>query len=209
MNTILQRLNLEITPIIAYGLVFLAVILAGVGLDRLSTLEKDIETKVAAAKNELIILEGIKDTDIWADRLALSLNARQSADNKMWTGPTSGVIAARLQQTLRNISKAHNIQNIRLRIDPEPTNVDTVQVLAFDLQGAAPETRTTVDILSGFASHPQIILIKEATITNTVRNRPPTHINISGFAPIRIQAAPAAASSPATPDADNSVPAGL
>jgi len=140
------------------------------GLDRLSTLEKDIETKVAAAKNELIILEGIKDTDIWADRLALSLNARQSADNKMWTGPTSGVIAARLQQTLRNISKAHNIQNIRLRIDPEPTNVDTVQVLAFDLQGAAPETRTTVDILSGFASHPQIILIKEATITNTVRN---------------------------------------
>jgi len=205
----LQSLDFNITPIVAYVFVFFTVIMGALALEQISKAGSTLQEKVAAAQNELAILDRIKDTDIWEDRLALSLEIKSEAETKIWTGDTTGVIAARLQQTLRNIAKANNIKNIRLRVDPEPSQVEFLEILAFDFQGHAAETRTLIDILSTMANHPQTLLIKEATIVNSVRARPPTLIKFSGFVPIRITPKSGVSDKSGVSEATPSDPAGI
>lgn len=90
IKRLLNNLDLEVTPLVAYGLTALFLILGGLGLGRLSDVVLDVGARAQTAKGELYSLSQIQGTDVWEERLRLSLQVRKYADAKILRGTTGG-----------------------------------------------------------------------------------------------------------------------
>jgi len=178
--------DIEVSPLAGYGLCFIALILGGLGLERFSAAEIQLERGVIAAQTELATLSAIKDTDHWAGRLIESTKARQQLQSEIWLGNTSGVIAAELQQALRGMAQRHKFENIQVRVDPDPLETEGVTVLNFEFSGRAPSSKVLADYFEDLAISPKMILIDEAYFAQNLRSPRPPVLTLSGFIPVQI-----------------------
>lgn len=178
--------NFKTSPLVGYGLCFLALVIGGLGLEKFATIESQLEGKVIAAQTELATLTAIKDTDHWAERLLKSTSARQQLQAEIWQGNTSGVIAAELQQALRALAQGHKFDNLQVRVDPVPIEVDGLVVLNFEFQGRSPNSKVIADYLESLAINPKLILIDEAYFSQNLQSPRPPILTMTGLIPVQI-----------------------
>lgn len=183
--------DFEMSPLAGYGLCFLALIMGGLGLEKFAAKEAQVKRGVIAAQTEFATLSAIGDTEHWASRLLESTEARQQLQSEIWQGNTSGVIAAEVQQALRGLAQSHGFDNIKVRVDPDPVDVDGIFVLNFEFSGRAPTPKTLADYFEGLATSPKMIIIDEARFTQTLRSPRPPVFTMSGLVPVQIAAAAA------------------
>lgn len=177
---------IDVSPLAAYGLCFILLILGGLGLERFAAAESHLESKVITAQTELATLTAIKDTDYWARRLIDSTKARQQLESEIWLGDTGGVIAAELQQALRGMAQRHKFDNVQVRVDPDPLETEGVTVLNFEFNGRAPSANILVDYFESLAVSPKMILIDETYFAQNLRSPRPPVLTLSGYIPVQI-----------------------
>jgi len=178
---------LTITPIVAYGLCVLLVILGALTLESYNDIQRDLTSRLQSRQLELATLKAIENTDVWPARLEQSIVLKKQAEDKIWRGRTSGVIAAELQQVLGEISKKHKMNNIKINIDSEPSQLEEIQILRFTFTGRIAAGKDTIDFYSDIARYKEDIIIVELNSSNSIRDRRPSNINLSGIIPIRLE----------------------
>lgn len=187
MQALLERYNLKVTPLVAYGLVVLFLVMGLLGLERFNFAQADLEARLTSRESQLARLNAIKDTDIWSDRLSTSLVLKEKTNDKLWSGSTSGVVAAQLQKTLSAISEQHDVKNLTITVDPEADDVDGIEILRFDFSGRLASGKDTIDFYGDLARYEQAIIISEMNVTNSIQTRRESYMTISGLIPISLE----------------------
>ena len=182
----LSRKDFEVTPIVAYGIVFLLLVLGGLGLQKFWGIENVLESEVIAVQSELASLETLRGDSEWAARFERSLVDRQFVDASIWSGQTTGVIAAELQQSLRALATGLGYDRIQVRVDPDSIDLDGAGVLSFEFAGRAPDGKAIVSLFEGVAVNPKQIVIRDVDFSQNVRDRTRPRLAIGGIIPIRI-----------------------
>ena len=126
MKVLGRNIGYTITPIVGYGLVGLLVIFGFLCLEKYVEIIRKSGEDVRSLQSEYVIMEQIKDAPLWEARLTNSIKLRQKIDTQVWSGTTSGLIAAELTQTLYGIAKVLDISDVTVRVDSEPTDIDAV-----------------------------------------------------------------------------------
>jgi len=181
--------DIEMTPLAAYGLLFIACVMGALGLERFASAEAELEQRVIIAQTELATLSAIRETDHWTDRLAQSNEARKSLQSEIWQGRTTGVIAAELQQSLRKISTGLKFDQLQVRVDPELAESEGVNMLTFEMTGRARSSKDFADFFEAIAVHEKIIILDEFDFAQSLRDRRPPRLSLSGRIPIQISSA--------------------
>jgi len=99
-----QNLNLTVTPLVSYGIVFLTVLLSWFGVENFFNAEKRLANEAKDLRMRLAVVEDIKSQNIWSDRFDFSLRQKNQMKSSIWHANTSGVIAAELQQYINKTS---------------------------------------------------------------------------------------------------------
>jgi len=191
----LSKADFEMSPIVAYGVVLLILILGGLGLERFWASETRLANNLIVTQNEVATLENLSENDQWAERFEKSLQARRSLEQSMWTGITAGVIAAELQQAMRKEALALGYKSLQLRVDTDIQEVEGVDVLLFEFFGQSPDGKNIIAFLESLALMPRLIIIKDAEFSQNIRDRRPPRLTLSAVIPIKIVAAEALNSS--------------
>ncbi|MBL4591753.1 MAG: hypothetical protein JKY96_07315 [Phycisphaerales bacterium] len=185
---VLNNLNLEITPIVAYGLAFVFLILGGLGLARLSDSVADIGARAQVARIELHDLSQIQGTDVWEARLNLSEQIRAQRATKILTGETGGVMAAVIQQALRQLVADTGLQTPQIQVSPEPEDVDGIDVIQFTFTGFAKDWDTVIEALSVMVSGDTQMFIYEMSYTPPIPSQAGISLfRVVGMVPVKIE----------------------
>jgi hypothetical protein len=182
INNITHWLDQKATPISAYGLIFLLGLTAFFGLDKLISVNKAALASLNASQQELALLSAIDGQDIWSARKNESADLKSAFDAQLWQGETAGAIAARLQQDLRRKAGGLEMKNIRVIVDPQPSEAGALSVLNFELSGLLPPHKTLHDSLAVLAGDKYSLTVNQASLTFATRR--PSLLRLSGIAPI-------------------------
>lgn len=186
MKKFWEQLDWRVTPIVAYGLVFIGVVLGWLLLEQLVQANKSAHQRLIEEKAQLSALLKIQEDDSWEERLAFSVKRRQSAQEALWSGSTPGVIAANFQQSLRKIAADQLAENVNVRVDPEVTNINGIDVLAFDFSGWLPPGDSVFEVLMALARQPHHVAISDVSFSHSLRDRDETRLTLSGFIPVAL-----------------------
>ena len=178
--------DFEMSPLAAYGLIAIGLIIGVLGLEKFASIESALEQEVISAQTEFATLTTIKDTSYWTERLAQSTVAREQLQSAIWTGNTSGVIAAELQQALRALAAQNNFSQTQVRVDPDPIDVDGITVLSYEFSALAATSKSLADFFEGLTAAPKIILVEDMSFAQSVRDRRPPRLSIAGIIPVQI-----------------------
>ena len=178
--------DFEMTPLVSYGLVFIFIVFGFLGLEKLIAAETEREQAVVFAQTEYATLQDISKTTHWENRLAESVLARSALQNEIWQGQTGGIIAAEFQQTLRQISADYRFEQIQVRVNPDPAEIDGIQVLSFDFSGRARTSKSLADFFERLAITPKIIVVDEMDFAQNIRDRQAPRLSMSGLIPVQI-----------------------
>lgn len=193
-----SRKDFEVTPLVAYGLVFLLLVFGGLGLQKFWRVENSLAATVIEMQSEVASLQKLSGEDVWEGRFEQSLVMRQSVDGALWTGQTTGVIAAQLQQALRSEASKIGFDSIQVRVDPDIIERDGVEVLSFEFAGRAPDGKGIVSLIEAVAVNPKRLIIRDVDFGQNTRSKNRPRLAMGGIIPVRIAAAQAA--QPQTPD---------
>jgi len=151
----ISKSQLEVTPIVAYGGIFVATVFAFMGLESFWRHENALAEKVVAAQNELATKETLSESDEWAARFEQSRLMREATLSAIWTGATGGVIAAELQQALRKKAQGLGFEQVQVKVDPSPIDVDHIarrKNTRVNGRGRREQSKTDCLAHSGFQS---------------------------------------------------------
>lgn len=182
----ISRKDFEVTPIVAYGLVFLLLVLGGLGLQKFWRVENALAADVITIQTEVASLERLSGDTQWEGRLEQSLALRAQVDAAIWQGPTTGVIAAELQQSLRRAASGLGYDAIQLRVDPEAVERDGAQVLSFEFAARAPDGKGIVSLFEAVAVMPKQVVIRDVDFSQNIRDRNRPRLAMGGIIPIRV-----------------------
>ena len=186
MKKLWAQMDWRITPIVAYGLVFIGVTIGGLLFEQLVQLNKSTHQRLIDEKTQLGALLKIQEDDAWEERLALSVKRKQSAQESLWSGSTPGVIAANFQQSLRKIATDQDAENINVRVDPEVTSINGINVLAFDFTLWVPPGDSVFEVLMALAKQPHHVAVSDISFSHSLRDRAETRLTMSGFIPVTL-----------------------
>jgi len=177
-------LDQKATPLSAYGLIFLIILAAFFGLDKLAKTNSSALTALKSSQQELALLSAIDGQDIWEARKDSSAILKTEFDGALWEGKTAGAIAAQLQQNLRGKARDLKMKNIRVLVDSDPIEIGNLSVLNFELSGLLPPQKTIHDSLAALANETHGLNVNQASLTFATRR--PSLMRLSGIAPIKM-----------------------
>lgn len=179
-----DKLKTEMTPLAAYGLIFIGFLALWLVFDNFSNRLEALKTQTQAAQAEYIALSQVKEDAGWEERLKYSLAARKQSDALVWSGKSQGVIAAKIQQALRGILAKTGMKSPQVSIDGNVENVDGVDVMRFTASGLVADGHRAIDVLAHFDGYQPGLFLQDFNITFRAKN--PSLLTISGVAPIKI-----------------------
>jgi hypothetical protein len=180
----LKQMNLDITPLVAYGLVMLAGIVFWLGLVTMGEAVQSVKIRAQDSRQRLADLTQINATNVWEERLALAEELNTQTQNSIWSGATYGVIAARAEQGLAAIAQQLDVEKPLISVTPDVDTIDGVDFLGYNFRGMVEDGEAFVKTLQAFTDNPQRLIIHEMAV--------PFHDNrsslliISGRFPIKI-----------------------
>jgi len=145
IQAITQWLDQKATPLSAYGLIFLIILAAFFGLDKLAKTNSSALTALKSSQQELALLSAIDGQDIWEARKDSSAILKTEFDGALWEGKTAGAIAAQLQQNLRGKARDLKMKNIRVSRSSGKRNPwPECQSSQLNIRDAAPFTHALI-----------------------------------------------------------------
>lgn len=174
------------TPLLGYGTTVLLAVMAVITISEIQGRGNLIQAEILSKQTELSLLKQIDKTEIWDNRLSASKDAKNRKLNQLWRGETGGMISAFLQEMLQETLRDINASNVRISIDPNPTEINKISTLNYKLTCNLPPGKGIVDFLSKIANHPQIVIVSSLQVTNSVRDQKPSFLTVEGFVPIYI-----------------------
>lgn len=183
----LKKMDLEVTPVVAYGICAICIILGAMGLLRISDSVEDIKSRAELAKIEFAFLSSIQGTEVWDTRLALSDAWREQIDANVLTGATGGVLAADIHKSLRNIAGKVGITRMKITVVPEPETLFGLDVMMFSFTGSAADWETMIELLTAIVTTHQMN-VNGFSFSHSVESTAETSFfRISGLVPIKLQ----------------------
>ena len=179
-------MSLAPTPIVAYGLGFLLLLLSFFGVERLNEIRKSLGGEAESLSIRRSVVENVKSQNHWEDRLAYSEMLKKQLDASIWQASTGGVIAAELQQFLRRITEDNGFKNITIRVDPNPAIIDEIHTLAFDFAGVVEDATGSINLLEQFSQYERQIILNDINIIYDPNGQRNTRVVLSGFIPIQL-----------------------
>lgn len=176
----------SVTPLVAYGGVFLFTIFGCFGLARLSESAKSKQDKVINSANELAVLHTLEDTKLWQSRLDESLALKQARANTVWTDATYSLLAARIQSTLRRIGDASGLDNLNIAVDPEVSKIGDTELIRFTLSSNGSEAQNLLKFMYALTTYPVTINSDDLTLSFNPGGR--SNLRLSGHAPVLLRA---------------------
>ena len=189
LKSILDLWEKEATPLIRYGLVFLLSVLAVMFIADFHDLNDRAHDNLSSTQTELVALNQVEGSDIWASRRDQSESIKVIVDQRLWTGQTSGIISANAQQTLQTILKKLGAEDLLITIDPAVDQISGVDVLNYSISCRMPRGRALIDVLFDFSTYPKSIVVGKLQATNTFRGNQLSRISIDGFIPVDVNLA--------------------
>jgi len=182
-----ETIEKEATPLVRYGGVLIFFVLASILSLDFHAFNDDHQNVLVGKQTELVALRQVEATDIWTDRYAQSKDLKELVEGRLWTGQTSGIISANVQQSLQKILKNVGAEQILITVDPNVDEINGITVLNFGVTCNLPSGSDLINILLENAIHSKSIIIAELRMTNNLRSSGPSRLNINGFIPIGIQ----------------------
>ncbi|HFB55299.1 MAG TPA: hypothetical protein ENJ46_05190 [Hellea balneolensis] len=184
MKKYLKKINLEITPLVAYGLVALMAIIFWLGLVTMKDSVQGVKARAQDSRQRLADLTQIKATNVWEERLAVAQKLNAQTQSSIWSGATYGVIAARAEQGLATIAQQLNIEKPLISVTPDADSIDGVDFLGYNFRGMVEDGEGFVKTLQAFTDSPQRLIIHELAIP--FHDNRPSLLIVSGRFPIKI-----------------------
>ena len=182
--------DFEMTPLSAYGLLLIVCVIGFVGLEKFSDAETNMARRVIAAQTELATLSAIKQTKHWPERLAQSAKEKDVLQSQVWQGQTVGLIAAEVQQNLRELSARLDFDQVKINVYPEAVDIDGIKVLNFNMTGKAPSSKDFADFFEIIATSNKVIIVDEFDFAHSLRDLRPPRLSMSGRVPVLITTLP-------------------
>lgn len=163
-----------------YGLVILAVLLAGYGLLVLSDEVQRLQYETEENAQSLATLSDTTTEDIWVGR---SIEANEIAtlwQNQSWRASSAGVGAAEIEVSLRDLAVSNQATNLQLDVNPSPVRMGNAEFLRFSLSAQFPAA-VVHKFLVEVGTNRKVIVMSDVQL---VAQRDDTYsIRLDGFAP--------------------------
>lgn len=179
-----ESLRGQITPVMGYALVVLMCVLLFLLCEFLARLGARVESQVVDMRAEFQRIEQIQQTTIWENRFAESKNIRLELEGRLWTASTSGVVAAQLQQVIEKMAMENAVENIRIEISPNASDLNGVDVMEYEFSGTAPPGEKVIELFADFASEKRVVVITRAEASFSIRDRLATRFKVAGVIPV-------------------------
>ncbi len=181
---LLSKLEQEMTPIVAYGLIGIALIIVYFAGARAADTVTDMSNRVVAAEQELAVLKSLEQQDIWTDRLAKVNDMKVAVNRKLWTGETPGIISAELQQVLRKSAEGLSNNPIQTNVDATFETLGEVSIINFDARARFTNPESSIKFLGILSQEKRDVFLKDVTVRMSSADS--SDVNISGFIPVQI-----------------------
>lgn len=187
MNQYLERFGQSLNLRTLYGLIALGCLLGVSMLGRLDAATVRAADARAEIEARLTRHGGAIDENLWRERAATAQAELAFWQSTHWSGPTSGVIAAELENAINQVARGAGLDVIAVNIDPAATESPSGPILRFSFATDSRSGDSVAKTLAAFGAHEPIIVIDEmnAVFNESVQGR----FSASGYAPI-ILAAP-------------------
>ncbi|PHS29124.1 MAG: hypothetical protein COA85_02010 [Robiginitomaculum sp.] len=161
MNISLKLLMGRLSTNAAYGLVVLFILLGLLAVSKIEERVTQIRTDAEFASRELAKLNSIKNSDVWKTRASESANALKTWQETRWQGETVGVLAAKIQQKLIQITEEVELKNSTISVGNELIEVNGETIMRFSLSGVSFQETAPIDVLLAAAGGKKILIIDE------------------------------------------------
>lgn len=184
MRKILQSEHFNLTPLAAYGLTALFVLVAWLFISGFADLNNNSRTELIELRSDLQELELLRDRDLWEERLQQSERLRSSVVKSVWTGETTSIISAQLQATLRQVATEAEHKNIRISVDPEVQDLNGSTFLRFELDSVADTSLSVFTFFLALSEHERGFQFE--TVDLSLNARRASIVRLSGSIPILV-----------------------
>ncbi len=182
MNQYLDRFRQSLTLRTLYGLIALGCLLGVSLLGRLDAASTSAADTRAEADARLARHGGAIDENLWRERAANAQEELTFWQSTRWSAPTSGVVAAELQNAITQIARGAGLDVIAVNVDPAPTEIPSGLVLRFSFSTDSRNGDAVAKALAAFGAHEPIIVVDEMNAVFDDRNQ--GRFSASGYAPI-------------------------
>lgn len=122
----------------------------------------------------------------WARRAETAGRLRETLTERLWSGRTAGIIAARIEEDLRGLPTFRAATSLRLQVQPEPVSLDGQLVLRFDVSARLRSPQDVAALLGAFLGHDKLLLIDQLDVR--AGRIGGANMTLRGYAPIAIPA---------------------
>lgn len=156
-----DRVRRGFSPRARLGVLALAlvlVVLAWLELDASSARLRD-EIARAQSASQLQLEAGAVES--WREKAARAEAALDVLSSRLWTGDTQGIVAARIEGYLRDLPALEGARNLRIRVDPEPVDLEGQPVLRYELSAILDEGVDSVRLLAGMLGGDRMLTVEQ------------------------------------------------
>lgn len=184
ISVIRKRIENEMTPIVAFGLIALACISAFMVVSKVGDTAKSLQNEVQTAQMDLITLQNLQGNNVWSQRLEKSIAELKKVNSKTWQGSSPGVVSAYLEETLIQMLNKMEADRVLINVDPNPQQLNDVTIISFNIRGQLPSHLAVVDLIALIEGHNQNIWLNDSAMSFNANGK--ATFSTTGFIPARI-----------------------
>jgi len=186
ISAIRKRIEDEMTPIVAFGLVALICILIFLSLSRLGDKANRMKNDVRTAQTDLFTLQQLQGDDVWSVRLQTSEAELTKMKSKIWRGSSPGVVSAYLEEALSQLLNQAETKRTTIRVDPELQQLNGIEILSFEMRGQVPSHLAVIDVMALIEGNERHIWINDTRIS--FNGNGAATLSATGYIPVDIMA---------------------
>jgi len=184
IDKILTRLKNELTTTSIFGLIALSGILLYMAISQLANSNQLLKLEFQDAQRDLLTLQQLQADKIWDKRLESTEAKLANLDVKTWKGPTSGVVAAYLEERLNQILTTAYAQRPLVRVDSTPVPLHGIEVMSFEMRGSNISHAAAIDMMVTIEENARQIWYNDVATSFNVNDK--ATVSIKGVIPIKI-----------------------
>jgi len=184
ISTFQKRIENEMTPIVAFGLIALACIFVFLALSTFEEKTRFLQNEVKTAQADLVTLQNLQGDDVWTQRLEKSQAELRNVNFKVWQGSSSGVISAYLEETLTKTLNQMRAERTIVSVDPNLQQLNDLNILSFNMRGQLPSHLAVVDIIELIEGNERNIWLNDTAISFDATGK--ATFSTTGFIPVNI-----------------------
>jgi hypothetical protein len=182
------RMKNELSLTSILGLIILSAILLFMATSKLGDSNQVLKLELQNSQRDLLTLQELQADKIWDKRLEKTETKLASLDAKTWQGPTSGVVAAYLEERLTQILTTAKAERPLIRVDSTPMPLDGIQIMSFEMRGSNISHAAAIDLVVMIEDNVRQIWYDDVLTSFNINGK--ATVSIKGVIPIKIDQPP-------------------